>query len=88
VRVGDWKLQISDTQKRTWLFNLATDPTERTDLSAREPQQVARLRAMIAAHAAQMPRPLWPALVEMPIRIDVPLDAPWKPTQDYVYWSN
>jgi arylsulfatase A-like enzyme len=88
VRSGDWKLQISDTQKRTWLFNLATDPTERTDLSAREPQQVARLRAMIAAHAAQMPRPLWPALVEMPIRIDVPLNAPWKPTQDYVYWSN
>lgn len=88
VRAGDWKLQISDTQKRTWLYNLARDPTERTDLSAGEPEQVARLRAMIAAHEAQMPRPLWPALVEMPIRIDVPLNAPWKPDQDYVYWFN
>jgi arylsulfatase A-like enzyme len=88
VRAGDWKLQIGETQKRTWLFNLATDPTERTDLSARESQIVARLRGMIAAHEAQMPRPLWPALVEMPIRIDVPLNAPWKPNQAYVYWSN
>jgi len=88
VRAGDWKLQVSERPNRIWLFNLAKDPTERTNLAAREPQQVARLLAMLAAHAAQMPRPLWPALVEMPIRIDVPLDVPWNPDQEYVYWSN
>jgi hypothetical protein len=35
-----------------------------------------------------MARPLWPGLVEAPVRIDVPLDRPWSRGQDYVYWTN
>jgi len=27
-------------------------------------------------------------LIEGPIRIDVPLDTPWKAGQDYIYWTN
>lgn len=47
------------------------------------------MRAMIAAHDRDATRkPLWPALIEAPIRIDVPLNTPWKPGQEYVYWSN
>ena len=88
VRDGAWKLQVSRNPQRTWLFDLASDPTERRDLSASRPQVVARLRADLAAHDAQMRKPLWPALLEEPIRIDVPADAPWKPGQDYVYWPN
>jgi len=49
---------------------------------------VARLRAELQAHDLQMAKPLWPALLEEPIRIDVPADAPWKPGQEYVYWPN
>ena len=88
VRDGDWKLQVSRNPPRIWLFDLANDPTERRDVSSSRPDIVARLRAELAAHDAQMQKPLWPALLEEPIRIDVPADAPWKPGQDYVYWPN
>jgi arylsulfatase A-like enzyme len=88
VRDGDWKLQVSETPDRVWLFNLAADPTEQQDLSAREPERVAAMRAMINAQNANLPPPLWPALVEAPVRIDVPLNAPWTEDQEYIYWSN
>ena len=88
LRDGSWKLQVSRNPPRIWLFDLAADPTERHDLSARRPDQVRRLRAELAAHDRELPRPLWPALLEEPIRIDVPADAPWKAGQDYVYWPN
>jgi arylsulfatase A-like enzyme len=88
IRDSDWKLQVSRNPPRIWLFDLATDPTERVDLSADRPDVVARLRAELDAHDAQMAKPLWPALLEEPIRIDVPADAPWKPGQEYVYWPN
>jgi len=88
VRDGDWKLQLSRNPPRIWLFDLATDPTERTDLSLSRADIVARLRAELDAHDRQMAKPLWPALLEEPIRIDVPADAPWKPGQEYVYWPN
>jgi arylsulfatase A-like enzyme len=88
VRDGAWKLQISRNPPRIWLFNLATDPTERNDLSKTRPGIVRQLRAELAAHDRQMVKPLWPALLEEPIRIDVPADAPWKPGQEFVYWPN
>ncbi|MFL6736169.1 MAG: sulfatase-like hydrolase/transferase [Sphingomonas sp.] len=88
VRDGDWKLQVSRNPPRIWLFDLANDPTERVDLSADRPDVVARLRGELDAHDSQMAMPLWPALLEEPIRIDVPADAPWKPGQEYVYWPN
>ncbi|QGZ94795.1 sulfatase-like hydrolase/transferase [Terricaulis silvestris] len=88
VRDGDWKLQVSETPDRAWLFNLRDDPTERRDLSTAEPQRVAAMRAMIEAQNAQMPAPLWPALIEGAVRIDVPLNTPWREEQEYIYWSN
>ena len=88
VRAGDWKLQVSETPNRVWLFNLRTDPYEQRDLSAQEPQRVVELRALIEEHNANLPPPLWPALLEGPVRIDVPLNAPWTEEQEYIYWSN
>ena len=88
VRAGDWKLQVSETPNRVWLFNLREDQTEQHDLSAQHPERVAQLRAMIEAQNANMPPPLWPALIEGPVRIDVPLNTPWRADQDYIYWSN
>jgi arylsulfatase A-like enzyme len=88
VRDGNWKLQVSQNPPRIWLFDLAADPTERNDLSAERPEEVKRLRALLAAHDRELPKPLWPALLEEPIRIDQPADAPWRPGQEYVYWSN
>jgi arylsulfatase A-like enzyme len=88
VRDRNWKLQLSRNPQRIWLFDLAADPTERTDLSVRRADIVKRLSAELAAHDRELAKPLWPALLEEPIRIDVPADAPWKPGQEYVYWPN
>ncbi|MGH6615859.1 sulfatase-like hydrolase/transferase [Sphingomonas sp.] len=88
VRQGDWKLQVSKRPDKAWLFDLAVDPTEKVDLAAREPQRVAAMRALIERHNAGMAKPLWPGLIEGPVRIDVPINAPWKPGQEYVYWAN
>jgi len=88
VRDGDWKLQVSERPHRTWLFNLASDPHEHIDLSAMQPERVKELRAVLRSHDAEMPKPLWPALIELPVRIDVQESAPWRPNQPYVYWAN
>lgn len=88
VRDGDWKLIVSERPKRAWLFDLASDPTERTDLSAARPEQVARLRATMDAHHAGMPAPLWPSFLELPVSIDRTLDAPQRPDDEYAYWIN
>lgn len=88
VRAGDWKLQVTKRPEKARLYNLATDPTERRDLAASDPQRVAALRAMIEAQNKGMAKPIWPGLVEGPVRIDVPLNAPWKEGQDYIYWTN
>jgi arylsulfatase A-like enzyme len=88
IRDGDWKLQVSRHPNRIWLFNLADDPTEWNDLSSARRDEVQILGAKLAAHDRELARPLWPALLEEPIRIDVPADAPWKAGQEYVYWSN
>lgn len=88
VRAGEWKLQVAETPNRVWLFNLRDDPTEQRDVSAEHPERVAGLRALIEAQNAAMPAPLWPALIEGPVRIDVPLNTPWREDQEYVYWSN
>jgi hypothetical protein len=49
---------------------------------------VAALRKLIETQNASLPKPLWPGLLEAPIRIDVPLNAPWTKGQEYVYWAN
>ena len=36
----NWKLQVADFPDKQWLFNLATDPTEQTELSKLNPDKV------------------------------------------------
>jgi arylsulfatase A-like enzyme len=88
VRAGDWKLQVTKRPEKARLYNLSADPTERHDLAAREPQRVAQLKAMLEAQNRDMAKPIWPGLVEGPVRIDVPLNTPWQDGQDYIYWTN
>jgi len=87
VRAGDWKLQLSEP-KQAWLFDLASDPTERTNRADTEPARVAELTALLDAHDATQSKPLWPSLLEGAIRIDPPLNAPESPDDEYVYWAN
>jgi arylsulfatase A-like enzyme len=49
VRRGDWKLIEWQEDNRVELFNLAADLGEKTDLAAREPARVDRLRAELHA---------------------------------------
>ena len=88
VRAGDWKLQVTKRPEQARLYNLASDPTEKNNLAAADPERVAALGAMIDAQNKGMAKPIWPGLVEGPVRIDVPLNAPWQDGQDYIYWSN
>lgn len=88
VRAGGWKLQLSERPAKVWLHDLSADPTEQTNLAEQRPDKVAELKALIEAHEQKMPAPLWPALLEGPVRIDQPMNAPWQEGQDYVYWAN
>ena len=85
---GDWKLQSSEAQKKVWLYNLATDPTEKHELSAAEPARVAAMLAMLKAQDAHMVKPIWPSLLQGPIFIDHPSGVKQIPGEDYILWDN
>ncbi len=85
---GEWKLQVAENPKKSWLFDLSKDPYEKINLAQRQPQRLAALRAELDAVDRQQHKPLWPSLVEAPIAIDHPLGVPQSERDDYVYWAN
>jgi arylsulfatase A-like enzyme len=88
VIAGGWKLQRAQRPAKTWLYHLAQDPTERNELSAAQPARLAELAALLDAHNAQMPPPLWPSFLEMPVMVDKTLDQPEVEGDEIVYWQN
>ena len=88
VRAGDWKLQINERQGKVWLYNLADDPTERTNLAAANPAKRAELEGLIAAHHRGRKVPLYPSTFAIPVSIDKTLAARFKPGDEYVVWPN
>ena len=88
MRDRNWKLIVSERPKKDWLFDLATDPTEKLNLASAQPEKLAQMKALLAAHHAQMPQPLWPSFLEMPVAIDKTLDQKSLPSDEYTYWSN
>ena len=88
IRLADWKLQVDGTRKKQWLFNIADDPTEQHDLAESNPAKVAELAAELAAIDREQAKPLWPALIEVPVLIDKPLGRPMMAADEYIYWSN
>jgi arylsulfatase A-like enzyme len=83
-----WKLQTAERPKKTWLYHLEEDPTERKELSVAEPAKLAELQGLLAAHNSQMVAPLWPSFLEMPVMVDKTLDQPETPDDEVVYWQN
>lgn len=83
-----WKLIVSQRPRKDWLFNLATDPTERVNLASTQPEKLAQMKVQMEAHHAQMPPSQWPSFLEMPIEIDKTLDQQHLPADEYVYWNN
>lgn len=88
VRAGDWKLQVNERQKRTWLYNLAQDPGERVNLADRQPEKRKELEALLAAHHADARPPLYPHAMEIPVRIDKTTADPFSREDDYIVWPN
>ncbi|NWG52090.1 MAG: sulfatase [Hydrogenophilaceae bacterium] len=88
VRQGDWKLQVSDRPERAWLYNLADDPTEETNLAERYPERVGAMRALIERHQQGARAPLYPYSVELPVAVDHTLAEPFEEGQEYIYWPN
>ncbi|MBL8965120.1 MAG: sulfatase, partial [Phycisphaerae bacterium] len=88
VQEGGWKLIVSARPARQWLFHLATDPHERRDLAGAEPQQLARLQALMKAHHDDAAPPLWPSFIELPVAIDKTLDQPLLADDEVAYWFN
>jgi arylsulfatase A-like enzyme len=85
---GDWKLQVSKQLGKTWLYDLASDPTEQRNLSDARPEQVEALRAVLDTIDAQQAQPAWPSLVEAPIAVDRPLGVAGAKGETTVIWSN
>ncbi len=88
VQDQGWKLIVSERPKKDWLFNLGDDPTERRNLASLQPQKLAQLKALLATHHADMPPPLWPSFIEMPVLIDKTLDQPQAAGDEFTYWAN
>jgi arylsulfatase A-like enzyme len=87
IRQGDWKLQTLDDPKAVWLFDLATDPTERINLASMMPEKVMELKAAFAAQEKKYIAPAWPATART--RINVDGHPPVIPgTVEYVEWLN
>lgn len=88
VRAGDWKLQVDGRQNMTWLFDLAADPTEQSNLSEEHPEKLADLKALLAAHHADAVGPLYAHKLESPIMIDKTVVETATAQDEYIIWPN
>ena len=88
VQSQGWKLISVHLPAKDWLFDLNTDPTERKDLALLRPDKLAELKALMTAHHANMPAPMWPSFLEGPIFIDKTLDQPHQEGDVFTYWVN
>jgi len=88
VRHGDWKLQVSDTPAKNWLYNLAEDPTEQNNLAGTRTDKLQELQALLAAHKASARKPLYPFVAEMPVAVDKTLAERFQDGDEYIYWPN
>lgn len=89
-----WKLIRTDqpdkpeAAQKQFLFHLAQDPTEQTNLLDQRPDKVAELEALLAAHNAEQVETLWPSVLQFPQLIDKTSNAPYEEGDVYLYWPN
>jgi len=62
IRSGDWKLIISGKTHEEWLYNLASDKSETTDLAQKNPAKVKELHLALKNWEKGLVKPLWPNL--------------------------
>jgi arylsulfatase A-like enzyme len=88
VRHGDWKLQVSERPKKTWLYNLAADPSEQNNLAETNADKHKELMALLAAHKASARKPLYPYTIEMPVALDKSLGKRFESGDEFIFWPN
>ncbi len=88
VRHLDWKLIRAERPDKQWLFDLSGDPTEQHNLAQARPDKLAELNALLDAHNAQLPPPMWPSVMESLQLIDKHGGQPYEPGDEYIYWPN
>ena len=88
MRQGDWKLQVTAMPPQDWLYNLAADPGEKSNLAAQQPARVAAMKLKLQVWDKEQRKPLWPSLAERPIAIDKTLKQPQAANDAYFYWAN
>lgn len=88
MQQDNWKLITAAKPHKQWLFDLASDPTEKNNLAPMQAARLARMQAAMDSHHANLPAPLWDSFIEMPITIDKTLDQPYRAGDEYSYWNN
>lgn len=90
-----WKLIRADQShlpqpvaQAKWLFNLAVDPTEQTNLATDNPDKVAELEGLLAAHNAEQVEPLWSSVFNSPQLIDKTSNESYEEGDEFIYWPN
>ncbi len=87
IRHGDWKLQTAKFPNRVWLYDLATDPTERFNVAEKFPEKVKELQALYATQETKYVPPAWGATARSRIDIDGYLEGAGDDAE-YIYWAN
>ena len=91
VRRGRHKLILSEPpggKSQQWLFDLAVDPNEGSNIATENPKLVADLRAELEADGATQAEPNWPPYLHAPINVDTDEGRPARPGDEFAYWSN
>lgn len=59
IRNGNWKLIISEADKKEYLYNLATDPYEQKNLASSQSGKLQELKTALNNWEKQLPQPRW-----------------------------
>ena len=88
VLSNGWKMSVAARPDKVWLYNLAEDPTEQTNLADSMSEKVAELQALLDAHNEDQVEPIWPSVLEDYVTIDKTDEEELLPTDEYIYWPN
>lgn len=88
VREGDWKLQSTELPNIDRLYDLKTDPLEKRNLAATQPERLARMKAELERFDAEQAKPIWQSLGAMYVPVDRTLKETPQTGEDYIYFSN
>ena len=91
VRHGDWKLQVNNRRTdglQKWLYNLADDPTEQTNLVGTHPEKLEQLSLLLSQHQGLSRDPLYEPITDAPVMIDKTLAEKFVDGDEYIYNPN